>query len=114
MVVFKESSCAWVSEALGRTDACRSLSVGSWLGSSSLQYHRPLLPWLQALELEEAAARDILSGAQVVAATCIGCGEPRMQVREGRGEMGGGRGREVGENGDGGCNCMIEGCLLQY
>ncbi|GIL42418.1 hypothetical protein Vafri_393 [Volvox africanus] len=34
----------------------------------------------QALELEEAAARDILSGAQVVAATCIGCGEARMQA----------------------------------
>ncbi|PNH04536.1 Regulator of nonsense transcripts 1 [Tetrabaena socialis] len=33
-----------------------------------------------ALELEEGAARDILSRAQVVAATCIGCGEPRMQA----------------------------------
>ncbi|KAG2495801.1 hypothetical protein HYH03_006043 [Edaphochlamys debaryana] len=34
----------------------------------------------QALELEEAAARDILAGAQVVAATCIGAGEARMQA----------------------------------
>ncbi|KAG2453966.1 hypothetical protein HYH02_001012 [Chlamydomonas schloesseri] len=34
----------------------------------------------QALELEEAAARDILSRAQVVAATCIGAGEARLQT----------------------------------
>ena len=34
----------------------------------------------QALELEEGAARDILSRAQVVAATCIGAGEARLQV----------------------------------
>ncbi|KXZ45751.1 hypothetical protein GPECTOR_51g737 [Gonium pectorale] len=34
----------------------------------------------QALELEESAAREILSKADVVAATCIGCGEARMQA----------------------------------
>jgi hypothetical protein len=32
----------------------------------------------QALELEEAAAQEVLSAAHVVAATCIAAGDPRL------------------------------------
>lgn len=61
-----------------RASSCvRSQKPARQIATASLLAHV-----LQALRLEDVAAQSVLNSCQVVAATCIGAGDVRLQVSQ--------------------------------